>query len=43
MVIHSAGKVGGIKANMTDLTGFFYENLLMGLNLINGWQCLCSS
>jgi len=32
-VIHCAGKVGGIKANMENNASFFRENLLMGLNV----------
>lgn len=35
MVIHCAGKVGGIQANMADMTGFLFDNLQMGLNLIS--------
>ncbi len=35
MVIHCAGKVGGIQANMGDMTGFLLENLQMGVNLIS--------
>jgi GDP-L-fucose synthase len=35
MVIHCAGRVGGIQANMADMTGFLFENLTMGFNLIN--------
>ena len=34
MIIHCAGKVGGIQANMMDMFGFFTENLLMGVNLV---------
>lgn len=33
-VIHCAGKVGGIQANIKDSYGFFTENMLMGLNLV---------
>ncbi|MBC7429400.1 MAG: GDP-L-fucose synthase [Bacteriovorax sp.] len=38
MVIHCAGKVGGIQANMADMTGFLFDNLQMGLNLISSCQ-----
>lgn len=34
-VIHCAGKVGGIQANMADMSGFLLENLQMGVNLIS--------
>ncbi len=34
IVIHSAGKVGGIQANIREPISFLYENSLMGLNLI---------
>ena len=34
MVIHCAGKVGGIQANMKDLYGFLSQNLIMGVNLV---------
>lgn len=34
LVIHCAGKVGGIQANMKDPFSFLYENLEMGKNLI---------
>jgi GDP-L-fucose synthase len=33
-VIHAAGKVGGIQANMQDLLGFLLENLDMGRNVV---------
>ncbi|WP_034729248.1 GDP-L-fucose synthase family protein [Bacteriovorax sp. BSW11_IV] len=33
-VIHCAGKVGGIQANMKDPFNFLYENLEMGKNLV---------
>ena len=33
-VIHCAGKVGGIQANIKDSYGFFTENMLMGINLV---------
>lgn len=34
LIIHCAGKVGGIQANVNDPLGFFLENLEMGKNLI---------
>lgn len=34
LIIHAAGRVGGIKANIADPTAFFLENLLTGINLI---------
>ena len=34
MIIHCAGKVGGIQANIKDSYGFFTENMLMGIHLI---------
>ena len=34
LIIHTAGKVGGIVANMQDPYGFFLENILMGINLV---------
>lgn len=34
IVIHLAGKVGGILANRQNPGSFFYENLLMGIQLI---------
>lgn len=34
MIIHCAGKVGGIQANMKDMYNFFTDNALMGINLI---------
>ena len=34
IILHCAGKVGGIQANMKDLYGFFTENLIMGVNLV---------
>lgn len=33
-VIHCAGKVGGIQANMQDMQGFLTSNLMMGINLV---------
>ena len=38
LVIHCAGIVGGIQANMANPVKFFYDNMLMGLNVINGSQ-----
>lgn len=40
MVIHCAGRVGGIQANMADMTGFLYENLMMGFHLIDSCKAL---
>ena len=34
LIIHAAGKVGGIKANMADPYGFLYANMIMGFNLV---------
>lgn len=34
VVIHLAGSVGGIQANVDNPGKFFYENMLMGLNVI---------
>lgn len=34
MVIHSAGKVGGIQANMREPVGFLLENMDMGRNIV---------
>lgn len=34
LVIHAAGKVGGIQANLSDPVGFLLENLDMGRNLV---------
>ncbi|HSA06010.1 MAG TPA: GDP-L-fucose synthase [Candidatus Gastranaerophilales bacterium] len=34
VIIHCAGKVGGIQANMKDPYGFLMENLVMGTNLV---------
>jgi GDP-L-fucose synthase len=34
MVVHCAGKVGGIQANQRDMYGFFTENAIMGINLV---------
>ena len=35
LIIHAAGRVGGIQANISDPEGFFMDNLLMGVNLIS--------
>jgi GDP-L-fucose synthase len=35
VIIHCAGKVGGIQANIKNPYGFMYENMIMGLNLVN--------
>lgn len=35
LVIHAAGKVGGIQANMADPVGFLVKNTLMGVHVIN--------
>ena len=34
MVIHCAGRVGGIQVNMQNMYTFFVENALMGINLV---------
>lgn len=34
LVIHTAGQVGGIAANMSDMYGFFTNNAVMGINLV---------
>lgn len=34
LIIHCAAKVGGIEANRKNPGSFFYENLIMGVNLI---------
>ena len=34
LVIHAAGKVGGIQANMADKAGFLTDNMDMGLNIV---------
>ncbi len=34
IVIHAAGKVGGIEANSKYPADFFYQNLMMGVNVI---------
>jgi GDP-L-fucose synthase len=35
LVIHAAGKVGGIQANMADPVGFLVQNSLMGIHVIH--------
>ena len=35
MIIHSAGIVGGITANIAQPTKFFFENLQMGINIVS--------
>ncbi|WP_027849702.1 GDP-L-fucose synthase family protein [Marinospirillum minutulum] len=35
MIIHAAGRVGGIQANMKNPVAFLSENMQMGLNLIS--------
>lgn len=35
MIIHAAGRVGGIQANMADPIGFLVENIQMGVHVIN--------
>jgi len=35
IIIHAAGIVGGIEANINNPVKFLYENSLMGLNIIN--------
>ena len=35
-VIHCAGKVGGLKANMTKKGEFFYDNIMINTNVIEG-------
>ncbi len=34
LVIHSAGRVGGIQANMANKAGFLADNMDMGLNIV---------
>lgn len=34
LIVHAAGKVGGIQANIADSYGFFTANMQMGLNLV---------
>lgn len=35
VVVHLAGKCGGIKANKEKPADFFYDNLMMGMNMID--------
>jgi GDP-L-fucose synthase len=40
VIIHLAAKVGGIGANREHPAEFFYDNLMMGVELIHqSWQC----
>jgi len=40
IVIHLAANVGGIGANMAHPAEFFYDNLMMGVQLMHeGWKC----
>jgi GDP-L-fucose synthase len=34
MIVHCAGKVGGIQANIEDMYGFFTNNIVMGINIV---------
>ena len=34
LVVHAAGKVGGIQANIKDSYGFFLANMQMGMNVV---------
>lgn len=34
MIIHAAGKVGGIQANMINLAGFLHANTIIGFNIV---------
>ena len=34
-VVHAAGRVGGIQANISDPVGFLYSNMMMGFQLVN--------
>ena len=38
MVIHAAGRVGGIQANMADPAAFLVENMEMGFNVVRAAQ-----
>ena len=40
MIIHAAGKIGGIKANIANMEGFLFDNLLVGLNLVEAAKCV---
>ena len=39
LIVHAAGKVGGIQANVKDPYGFFVENMQMGLNIVRAAKC----
>ena len=39
LIIHCAGRVGGIQLNMQNPDKFLYENTVIGLNLINSAFC----
>ena len=34
VIVHAAGCVGGIQANMADQAGFLYQNMMMGCQLV---------
>jgi GDP-L-fucose synthase len=34
MIVHCAGQVGGIQANIKDMYGFFVNNIVMGINIV---------
>ena len=36
VILHAAGKVGGIEANRTQQAAFLYENLIMAANIVEG-------
>lgn len=40
VVIHAAGVVGGIGANRANPASFFYDNLIMGIQVMH-YACLC--
>lgn len=40
VVIHLAGTVGGIEANIAEPGRFFYDNLMMGMNLIDSGRII---
>ena len=35
VIVHAAGRVGGIQANMADPIGFLNDNLIIGMNVIS--------
>ncbi len=39
MIIHLAARVGGVGANLLNPVGHFYDNLMMGLQLLNEAFC----